>query len=110
MHKMEYKHCIIIYSGSSTPMATKLADSSVEIEIELFTEAELQYNITKHRLVPLHRKLPDEEAEQFKKTYGLKFPVILRTDPISRFYHYKRGDVIKIERKGGFISYRIVRG
>lgn len=109
MHKMEYNHCIIIYSGSSTPMATKLAESSIEIDMELFTEEELQYNITKHYLVPKHIKLSDEDAESFKIKYGTKFPVILRSDPIARFYHYKRGDVIKIERNGAFISHRIVR-
>jgi len=34
----------------------------------------------------------------------------LRTDPISRFYGYERGDIIKVTRTGGIVTYRIVRG
>jgi len=113
LHKMGMNHCIVIYTESVTPMTKKLVANSVDIKIELFTQEELQYNITKHRLVPLHVRLSTEDGKEFKKKYGLKFQAILRTDPISRFYGYQRGDVIKIVRTNGenkFVSYRIVKG
>lgn len=114
MHSLDIKHCIIVYKDSLTPTAKKVMSSS-DMVLELFTEEELQFNITKHRLVPKHEKLSEQEASAFKETFGNKFPTILRSDPISRFYGYSRGDVIKITRNGnsvggGYITYRIVRG
>ena len=113
LDKMKQKHCIIIYTDRVTAPTKKLVNNSVDIKIEIFTQAELQYNITKHRLVPKHERLPTKEAKEFKKTFGVKFAAILLTDPIARFYNYQRGDVIKITRKsdrGVYITYRIVKG
>lgn len=112
LSSMNMNHCIIIYTDSVTSMTKKLVENSIDIKIELFTEEELLYNITKHRLVPEHILLSSEEGKVFKKKYGSKHPAILRTDPICRFYDYQRGDVIRIIRKSGdgiFITYRIVK-
>ena len=112
LHKMGMNHCILIYTESVTSMTKKLIENSVDIKIELFTSEELQYNVTKHRLVPQHIKLSPSEAKEFKKVYGLKHPAILRTDPIARFYDFNRGDVIKIVRINGedkFVTYRIMK-
>jgi DNA-directed RNA polymerase subunit H (RpoH/RPB5) len=95
-------------------MTKKLVANSMDIKIELFIQEELQYNITKHRLVPEHIRLSPDEAKEFKEKFGLRHPAILLTDPISRFFAKKRGDVIKIMRKTGrgdpFVTYRIVKG
>jgi DNA-directed RNA polymerase I, II, and III subunit RPABC1 len=110
MNELNITHSIVVYKETATPMAKKVVSSSNEMIIELFTEEELQYNITKHILVPLHQKLSKEETAIFKKKYGVKFPTLLKNDPISRFYGYERGDIIKVTRKGGYITYRIVKG
>lgn len=110
--KMDIWHCIIVYKDSATPIAKKVVEDSKEIIIELFNEDELQYNITKHFLVPLHEllyKKKSKECDTFKKKYSDKFPVILKTDPIARFYFYDKGDVIRVTRKDGYITYRIVK-
>lgn len=113
MNSMDLKHAIVVYSNKQmcTPTAKKtketLADS---LTIELFSEDELQYNITKHVLQPKFEVLTDNEAIDFRKKYGAKFPVLLVTDPISRFYGYKRGNVVKITRKSGYVDFRIVKG
>lgn len=112
LHKMNINHCIVIYTDSVTSTTKKIVENSVDIKIELFNQEELQYNVTKHRLVPKHIRLPSEESKNFKKLYGLKHPSILRTDPVSRFYDFQRGDVIKIVRTSGgdeFVTYRIVK-
>jgi len=109
MNQLETKHGIIVYKDNATPMAKKVVDNSQDILIELFTEEELQYNITKHRLVPKHERLSSEEALAFKVRFGKKFPSLLRSDPVCRFYGYNRGDIIKITRKDGIV-YRIVKG
>lgn len=107
---MEISHGIIVYKHSITPVAKKIVQNSIEIKLELFTLDELQHNITKHRLVPLHTRLSQEKADIFKKKFGIKFPVILTRDPISRFYNFARGDVIEITRLTGHVAYRIVKG
>lgn len=108
LHKLNTSNCIIIYNENITSMALKLIENSSDVNIELFTLDELQLNITKHILVPFHERVPENEAVEFKKTYGVKFPILLKSDPICRFYNFKRGDIIKIHRDD-FVAYRIVK-
>lgn len=113
LHEMgpkEYTHCIIVCTDCITPMGKRMISECVDMEFELFSIDELQFNITKHRLVPLHVKLEEKASKKFKQKYGLKHQAILLSDPISRFYNYKRGDVIKIVRPRSLIAYRIVKG
>ena len=109
----DYNHCIIVHKNTITPVAKKVVDENKEIKIELFNVNDLQYNITKHYLVPKHElyyKNNTTEWSEFKKKYQAdKFPIISRNDAISRFYNFEKGDIIKITRKGGFVAYRIVR-
>ena len=107
LKKMDIYHCVIIYKDSATPIAKKVVEDSCEILIELFNEEEMQYNITKHNLVPLHKlkyKKNSKECIEFSK-----YPVILKTDPVARFYGFKKGDVIEITRPNGYITHRIVK-
>lgn len=107
---LDIKHCIVIYTDSATPAAKKSVKIlSVNIQLELFTDKELQYNVTKHKLVPTHIKLSDEDINIYKRNYGTKLPIILTTDAVSRFYNYKKGNIIKIVRKNGYVIYRIVK-
>jgi DNA-directed RNA polymerase I, II, and III subunit RPABC1 len=112
LKKMDIWHCLIVYKDTATPIAKKVVEESKDIMIELFNEDELQYNITKHFLVPKHElvyKKKSKECEEFKKKYSDKFPIILKSDPVSRFYGYNKGDIIKITRKNGYVMYRIVK-
>jgi len=112
LREMGKNHCIIIYIDCVTPLTKKLVENTVDIKIELFTQEELQYNITEHRLVPKHTRLLPNKAKEFKRKYGMKFPTILITDPVSRFYNYNNGDVIEITRIFDgytYITYRIVK-
>lgn len=113
----KYNHIILVYTDCITPTGKRMIIESIDITFELFSIDELQFNITKHRLVPLHKKLNEDESKFFKENYGLKYQAILTSDPISRFYNYKRGDIIRILRqkktdnkKNYIIAYRIVKG
>ena len=108
MKEMDIYHGLIVYNGTATPVAKKIVEESQKMKIELFHETELQYNLTKHYLVPLHEliyKKDTIEAKEFKKN---KYPIISRTDPVSRFYGWNTGDIIKITRKNDFVMFRIV--
>lgn len=110
MEKNKYKHGIIVYI-SVTSKATKIIENEniANKIIELFEHKELMFNITKHIYVPKHIKLDNEEAIQFKEKFGIQFAGIKTTDPISKFYFYSKGDVIKIIQNNGFVSFSIVR-
>lgn len=112
MKKMNLYHSIIVYKDNVTPVAKKIIDDTKEFKIELFKVDELQFNITKHYLVPkheIHFKKGTKECMKFKKTYGDNFPILLRNDPVSRFYDYEKGDIIKITDSNGFVWFRIVK-
>lgn len=105
-------HCIVVVE-SVTPVAKQLM-SSGDIVFEAFSLVELQYNITKHELVPNHEKLGAIEEAAFKKKYGTSLNAIMRTDPVARFYNFQRGDIIRITHNfpgsPKAITYRIVKG
>lgn len=108
-------HIIIIYRSNITIFA-KNALEEMKIQIELFQEDELKYNVTKHFLVPKHRLIDDQNeinniCDKYKCTIN-KFPILLKTDPISRYFDFKQGSLIEITRKSEtcaeYIHYRYV--
>lgn len=109
MKELELRNCIIVYKESVTAPARKVIEELQEYKIEIFKETELRYNITKHRLVPKHLALTKAESAEFKKQYGLKIPVLLKADAVAKFYNFQKGEIIKIERTDGTVSFRIVK-
>jgi DNA-directed RNA polymerase I, II, and III subunit RPABC1 len=101
------KHCIFVYSNV-TSYSYNIKNFYKNIKIEIFKIHELNFNITKHFLVPKHEKLNNTEKMEFIHKWGEKIPQMLVDDPISKFYYYKKNDIIKITRKTGYVTYRIV--
>jgi DNA-directed RNA polymerase subunit H (RpoH/RPB5) len=110
MNEMGVYHALIVYQDDVTPATKATLERSVERRFELFCEQDLQINITKHRLQPTFERLPDDEATKFRNEFGTKFGTLRLDKPISRFYDYQKGDVIRIARSDGYINYRIVKG
>ncbi|MDC3332979.1 hypothetical protein OAV62_01940 [bacterium] len=104
IEKNKITHCILIYHKAITPTARSGLKSFYDIRIELFKVAELQFNITKHILVPTHLKVSKEAGKDYSK-----FPSIKSIDPVSRFYGFQNGELIKIIRGDESIAFRIVR-
>ena len=108
-------HGVIIYSDKITPAVKKLiettdADKGLKCTFEMFHINDVFFNPTKHLLVPVHTRVPDEEAKILKDKYeSSKFPTLKSSDPIARFLAFKKGDIIKIIRREGYIAYRVVR-
>jgi DNA-directed RNA polymerase subunit H (RpoH/RPB5) len=111
---MGYKHIIVLYKKPST-LFKKVVKS---FNVELFCKSFLGFNITKHELVPEHKliKKNSDEIEVIKENYQLfkldQLPIILDTDPISKFYGANAGDVFSIKKRsrtnGFYTSYRYV--
>lgn len=105
------KHAIIVHFKGLTPVSNKVLCDMHNYEFELFDHKELMYNITKHVLVPLHRLLTFENEEKeiiFKEKFK-KICTIQKTDPVAKFYNFKKGDIIEVKRQNGYVAYRIVK-
>lgn len=109
MNDLSISHAIVVYKESITPATKSALLQSIEMKIEIFAAEDMHTNPTKHKYVSKHELLTPEEQQKFKKNFGVKIPIILLNDPIAKFYGYKKGDIIRVIRRNGFISYRIVR-
>lgn len=86
------------------------------MSIRVFHYKKLMFDITKHELVPKHSIVSDDDKAALKRelklTHYNQLPTLLTTDAVSRFYHYRRGMVIRVERPSignmKHIAYRYV--
>jgi DNA-directed RNA polymerase subunit H len=74
-----------------------------------------QFDIMRHRLVPLHEIISEKEQEELFKRYNIKqdqLPRILDTDPVAIAIGAKPGQIVKIVRKSQTakraVAYRLV--
>jgi len=109
MKELNVKHSIVVYKDKVTSKTKNTVENMDDIKIELFTDDELSFNITKNALVPVHKQLNKEDSKRFISEYGVRLPIIRLSDPISRFYGYEKGDIIEITTPTGYISHCIVR-
>jgi DNA-directed RNA polymerase I, II, and III subunit RPABC1 len=84
---------------------------------ELFWLNTVIFNITHHTLVPKHTKMGDDEVKKLLSELFIhnKFhlPLMLKSDPITRYLDLSSGDVCRITRysptSGQYYSYRVVK-
>ena len=76
---------------------------------------EIDYNILKHTLVPVHTILKAEDVKEILNKYNItitQLPKIIKNDPAVKALGAKIGDVIKVVRKsptaGMTTYYRLV--
>ena len=108
------EHIILVFKEKINNLNIKNLKEQTNVTIEIFMMKELQYNISRHILVPKHEIVEDEkEIDAILETYQLKknqLPIILKTDPMARYMDMKAGDVMKITRNspsaGEAIIYR----
>jgi DNA-directed RNA polymerase subunit H (RpoH/RPB5) len=84
-------------------------------QTEVFQEIELMVNVLEHDLQPKFRLLTKQEVDEYFDTFQNKkreMPRILDSDPVSRYFCAKIGNIFEIVRpsitSGESVSYRIV--
>jgi DNA-directed RNA polymerase subunit H (RpoH/RPB5) len=111
--KEDEHHILVLCENMTQNNVKSIHSSGASVEIHLVTR--LQFNITKHVLVPKHEVIKDKaEIDDILRRYKLKsrhqLPIILKTDPIAKYYAMRSGDVVKITRTsetaGEYIVYR----
>jgi DNA-directed RNA polymerase subunit H (RpoH/RPB5) len=84
---------------------------------EVWAMSRLQFDLAKHRLVPLHEIVPPDtpQHERITRAYGppSTYPTLLRTDPMARWLGARAGDLVRVTRisptSGTHVTYRFVR-
>ena len=104
-----YLHGVIVYNNSLTSSAKKILEHLYKFDLELFDYRELQYNVTRHCLYNEHSLVVRDKEKILRQFPVSSLPVLLKTDMVSRFFHYQKGDLVRIRRKDGNIIYRIVK-
>lgn len=70
--------------------------------IQIFLMRELMYNPMKHKLVPKHKKMTEEEGKELMEKMEIKskhqLPFIQRQDIIARWLGLQQGDIVRITR------------
>lgn len=112
LDKYSKHHKFLVISSLSKKAYKQLLEYPLT---EVFQEIELLVNIMEHDLQPKFRVLTKSEYDEYFKTFENKkreMPRILDSDPVSRYFGAKIGDVFEITRPsittGEAISYRIV--
>ena len=117
MEKRKLIHSIILCGTKDKNIDKLVMYDTIDPKrtIELFEKNAMLINITKHVLVPKHRILSeDERAELFERYHiqdNSQLPKMTLSDPISRYYGLKKGQVVEITRNEDLnkhVSYRVV--
>jgi len=104
----DINHSIIVFRNVITSSAKRAIEQTEKHDIEIFLTREVQFNITTHNLVPKHSLVKESEKDEILKKQIKNIPIIIRSDPIVRFYNFKPDDLIRIVRNEGIIAYRRV--
>lgn len=109
---------IIVLKSKPNNSILKLQKDKAYGDIQIYWCKQLQFNVTKHELVPIHKRLSEDEGKQILDRYSLtskhQLPVLLKDDIISKYYNFKSGDIIEItqtktSQNGNYKFYRCVR-
>lgn len=115
MDERAVKRCIMVIQGKITPFAAN-AIKNLRIQsyfIETFTEEELQFNITRHDLVPRHIICSAAKKEEVLAKYAVsktQLPQIKSTDPQVRYLGAVKNQLIKVVRKSDTMPTIVVNG
>lgn len=108
-----YSLYICVTKEKMTQNNTKMI-AGLKLNLQVFDMKKLQFNISRHILVPKHEVIDEEEVKVLVDRLMLKskfqLPIILKTDAMSRYLGLKGGDVVKVTRvsptAGEYIVYR----
>jgi len=103
----ECSTCILVSPGKLSPDAKKEANIA---NLHLITHEFLLIPVGRHALVPKHENMSEQDAAVFlkhRKLERFQLPQLKSTDPLSVYYGYEPGTIVKIQRQGWTV-FRVV--
>lgn len=97
-----YNAIVVVRKGLSPQAKQSISLVNKCFNMDVFEEAQLLVNVTKHVLVPKHELLTKDQKDELLKRFKVtetRLPRILVDDPVAKYYGLKRGQVVKITRK-----------
>lgn len=94
---------ILVLVSADGPTAFCRKEIPESDRLQYFSARELVHNITRHRLVPPHRALAEQETKEVLDRYSAlpeQLPVLLMNDPVRRYYNFRPGTIVEIRRSG----------
>ena len=105
---------LVLKDNPNTAVKKELKNSKYK-NIEVFERKNLEFNVSKHILIPQHIKLTKEQSQNVLETYNCTYeqlPKIFSTDPQIKYHGMKVGDICKIIRNtkenGIDIAYKLI--
>jgi len=115
----EVVHSLVVHKYEMTRHATRsIAEikAKFSLELQVFHQKELIYDIMAHECVPRYEILrPDEKQDLLDKYCVIpsQLPRLEVKDPVARYLGLSKGQVVKITRSndqhGNYVTFRIIR-
>lgn len=101
---LKINHAIFVIQDKITSFSINSIKNlkTQKINIEIFKEIELQFNVTKHDGVPKYVVCTEEKKQEFLKQYNTtaeKCPKMKIDDPIARYFGAGKGTMMKVISK-----------
>jgi DNA-directed RNA polymerase I, II, and III subunit RPABC1 len=108
MNEEQQTHLILVIPQKLTPLAIQELKLVKDKYVEVFLYNELMFNITKHYTQPQIKMLTMDERKQIIQEIKVsQLPIIVKSDPVAKYFNAKPGSIFKFTRTSG-IYYRIV--
>ena len=104
------RNILLIIKDKVTLVNNKNISEAVSVDIEVFSIKELLFNISRHIYVPHHEIVLNKQhiVNKYNLKCASQLPLILKTDPISKYYNFQSGDIIKIIRNTPSIGETVI--
>lgn len=99
-----------IFISNAISFQAKLLLQRTSQSYEIISVNDIFFLKLRNRLIPRYRVMTDSEKYKIKRKYGdmHKFPKLLvDRDPVAKYYNFKVGDVVSVNRNDSGEFYRI---
>lgn len=104
---------VVVVSIEGPTTCTKKETLELRPWVQMLTFNDVFINVTKHCLVHKHRRMDPEEIASLRSRFGLseknqELPKLSSTDPVAKYYRFRKNDIIEISRPTGFYYRQVV--
>lgn len=113
-----YIHATLIENNNSIIVVDNCTDEMMEKALEeidpdksgyIFFQSEINIDPINNNMTPLHRYATNSEKQMLidKRIVSTSLPVLKMKDPIRRWYNFKIGSIVAIERHDKSLYFRL---